>query len=188
MSTGYQIKKQDGLYYLTLQIVNWVDVFSRQSYRDIIIENLKYCQQHKGLEIYAFVIMSNHIHLLAKSGKEELSDTLRDFKSYTAKKILEEIETGKESRRDWMLKLFSQAAHKNSRNSKYQFWTQENHAEHIYSNEFIKQKLEYIHNNPVRAGIVDNPEEYKYSSACNYAGKKGILDVEQLIVLWTTYT
>jgi len=71
MSTGYQIKEQDKLYFLTLQVTEWVDIFSRQKYRDIIIENLSYCQKNKGLEIYAWVIMSNHIHLLVKSEKED---------------------------------------------------------------------------------------------------------------------
>jgi len=65
MSTGYKIAEKDGLYYLTFQIVGWVDIFTRQVYRDIAIESLKYCQQNKGLCIFAYVIMSNHIHLLA---------------------------------------------------------------------------------------------------------------------------
>lgn len=187
MTTGYQIKEQDKLYFITLQVVEWVDVFSRQMYRDIIIENLRYCQRHKGLEIYGYVIMSNHIHLLAKSDTEELSNTLRDFKSYTSKRLLAEIELGTESRKEWMLDLFRKAATKHSRNSKYQFWTHENHAELIYSNKFIAQKLEYIHSNPVRAGIVKEPEAYLYSSAINYAGENGMLDIELLTVEWKTY-
>jgi REP element-mobilizing transposase RayT len=67
MPTGYQIKDQHALLYVTLQVVYWVDIFTRKTYRDIAIESLQYCQQEKGLEIYAFVIMSNHIHLVAKS-------------------------------------------------------------------------------------------------------------------------
>ncbi|GHT49095.1 hypothetical protein AGMMS49982_01790 [Bacteroidia bacterium] len=63
MSTGYKISEQDELHYVTFQIVRWVDLFTRQIYRDIVIDSLRFCQQHKGLEIYAFVIMSNHIHL-----------------------------------------------------------------------------------------------------------------------------
>jgi len=86
MSTGYQIKEQDKLHFVTLQVVEWVDIFTRQKYQDIIINNLGYCQKNKGLEIYAWVIISNHIHLLVQSEKEELSNVLRDFKSYTSKK------------------------------------------------------------------------------------------------------
>src|SRR3989304_3237096 len=117
MSTGYQIKDQDKLLFVTLQGVELVDIFTRQVYRDIIIENLAYCQKNKGLEIYAWVIMSNHIHLLVKSDKEELSNILRDFKSYTSKKIIEEIDSCNESRKEWMLKLFKDAAFKHKRNS-----------------------------------------------------------------------
>ena len=186
MTTGYQIKEQDKLHFITLQVVDWVDVFSRESYRKIIIDNLAYCQQHKGLEIYGWVIMSNHLHLLARSNLGELSNTLRDFKSYTSKKILETIETGTESRREWMLNLFKQAAFKHKRNSDFQFWTHENHAEHIFSNKFMEQKLDYIHNNPVRAGIVTKPEEYKYSSASDYAYGNGLLKVEKIILRWKT--
>lgn len=187
MSTGYQIKEQDKLHFVTLQVVEWVDIFTRQKYRDIIITNLEYCQKNKGLEIFAWVIMSNHIHLLIKSENAELSDILRDFKSYTSKKIIEEIDSCNESRKEWMLKIFKDAAFKHKRNSEYQFWTHENHAEYIFSNKFIEQKLDYIHNNPVRAGIVEKPEEYKYSSAKDYAGEKGLLEIEIIMRQWKTY-
>ena len=186
MTTGYQIKEQDKLHFVTLQVVEWIDIFSREIYRKIIVENLEYCRKNKGLEIYAWVIMSNHIHLLLKSNTEELSNTLRDFKSFTSKKILEAIENGSESRKEWMLKLFKEAAFKYKRNSEYQFWTHENHAEYIFSNKFMEQKLEYIHNNPVRAGIVEKPEEYRYSSAIDYADGKGLLQVEKIIIRWKT--
>ncbi|MEO6884465.1 MAG: transposase [Bacteroidia bacterium] len=187
MTIGYQIKEQDQLYFITLQVVKWVDIFTRQCYRDIIITNLAYCQKNKELQVYAWVIMSNHIHLLVRSQKEELSSILRDFKSYTSKKIIEEINSCNESRKEWMLKLFKDAAFKHKRNSEYQFWTHENHAEHIYSNNFMEQKLDYIHNNPVRAGLVEKPEEYSYSSAKDYAGEKGLLEIETVMIKWKTY-
>jgi len=186
MPTGYQIKEQDRAYFVTLQVVKWVDVFSRQRYRDIIVENLAYCQKNKGLELFAWVIMSNHLHLLLRSANGELSDLLRDFKSYTSKIILAEIETSTESRKEWMLRIFKDAAFTHKRNSEYQFWTHENHAEVLLSNKFIEQKLDYIHNNPVRSGIVSNPTEYRYSSASAYADEKGMLDVILLERKWKT--
>ncbi len=88
MSTGYKIEEQDELYFLTLQVVRWVDIFSRQIYRDIVIESLKFCKHHKSLEIYAFVIMSNHVHLLVRSGIGKLSDSIRELKSFTGRSIL----------------------------------------------------------------------------------------------------
>ena len=184
MSTGYQIADQEGAYYLTLQVVGWVDVFTRQIYRDIIIENLRYCQQNKGLTIFSYVIMSNHIHMLVQSQHANLSATIRDFKSYTSKLIIETIESGNESRREWMLKQFENAAKEHERNSKYQFWTHENHSEHIYTDKFVRQKLEYIHMNPVRSGIVKQPEDYVYSSASYYAGLESVLEVQILTTKW----
>lgn len=187
MSTGYQIKDQSALHLITLQVVYWIDIFTRSRYKDIIVENLEYCQQNKGLVIYAYVVMSNHIHLMVQSSTGNLSDTIRDFKSYTSKKILESVENDTESRKEWMLFMFKRAAIKHKRNTEYQFWIHENHAENIFSDSFISQKIEYIHNNPVRAKIVQHPEEYLYSSARNYAGLEPMLrNVEILTTKWKT--
>ncbi len=145
-----------------------------------MIDSLKYCQQNKQLEIYAFVVMSNHLHLLLRSGIGKLSDTIREFKSFSTKQILLEIESETESRKDWMLNIFEFAAKKHKRNEKFQVWTHENHPELIYSDKFRFQKMNYIHDNPVRAGIVENPEDYLYSSARDIAGKACLLDIVQV--------
>lgn len=180
MSTGYKISAHDGLYYLTLQITDWIDVFTRKHYRDIIIDNLRYCQQNKGLNIFGFVIMSNHVHLMVQSANDDLSGWLRDFKSYTGKLIIDAIMNESESRKEWMLRLFEEAGQKSSTNKVYKIWTHENHAEQLYSIRFIRQKLDYIHTNPVRAGIVEKPEDYLYSSARNYAGLSSLLEIEYI--------
>jgi REP element-mobilizing transposase RayT len=177
MSHGCQIRNQSGLHYVTFQIVQWADLFTRQVYRDIIIDSLRYCQENKGLEVYAYVIMSNHVHLLIRSLNDNLSDVIRDLKRHTSKKIIETIEQGNESRREWLLMIFNYAAGKHKRNNEYQVWTHENHAEEIYSNVFIEQKIAYIHNNPVRSRIVKRPEDYVYSSARNYAGLDSVLTI-----------
>jgi REP element-mobilizing transposase RayT len=177
MSTGYKIIEQDKLHYVTFQIIHWIDIFIRRIYRDIVIDSLRFCQQNKGLEIYAFVITTNHIHLMIKSEKRNLSDIIREFKSFTAKQILESIHTGTESRRDWILNLFEFSAKQHKRSEKHPVWTHENHAEIIYSNTFINEKIHYIHENPVRAGIVEKTEDYLYSSARNYAGLQGMLSL-----------
>jgi REP element-mobilizing transposase RayT len=180
MSIGYQIKDQEGLYYLTFQVVDWIDIFTRQVYKDIIIDSFKYSIEHKDFQLFAYVIMSNHIHLIANSSSGRLSDTIGDIKKYTCKKIIEAIQTIPESRRDWLLNRFSFRAKQHSRNKNYQVWTHENHAKYLYSNEFIAEKLEYLHQNPVRAGIVANPEDYIYSSARNYAELDSVLEIELL--------
>ncbi len=186
MPTGYQIKDQSALHYLTLQVVQWADIFTRKTYRDVIIESLKFCKNNKGLEVYAYVIMSNHVHLLAKSNKEDLSGAIRDFKRHTSKKIIEAIITGQESRKEWLLTIFKESARKHSRNEEYQLWTHENHAEQIYSNDFIEQKIEYIHNNPVKAGLVEKQEDYLYSSARYYSGMESHFETELAIIRWKT--
>ena len=119
--SGYRITNQHGLHYLTLTTVGWIDVFSRQIYRDHIIDSLKFCQENKGLVVYAYVIMSNHLHLITHSKEPfQLSDTLRDFKKYTAKQIIETIQSPKESRKDWLLHVMSYYAKYNQNNRTYQ--------------------------------------------------------------------
>ena len=180
MSTGYQIKDQEGLYYLTFQVIDWIDIFTRQAYRDIVIDSFKFAIEHKDFQLFAYVIMSNHTHLIANSSKGELSNTVRDIKKYTSKRIIETIQTIPESRREWLLNRFGFRAKQHSKNKNYQVWTHENHAIYLYSPEFIAEKLEYLHQNPVRAGIVVNAEDYLYSSARNYSGQESVLEIELL--------
>lgn len=106
MGFDYKIHSEEDCHFLTLTVVSWVDLFTRKSYRDILIESLKYCQDQKGLEIFGFVIMSNHIHLLARSSTGNLSGTIRDFKSFTAKEMIKISKSEKESRRDWLEVVF----------------------------------------------------------------------------------
>jgi REP element-mobilizing transposase RayT len=186
MSHGFQVRNQSGLHYVTFQMVQWADLFTRQVYRDIVVDSLRYCQQQKGLEIYAFVIMSNHVHLLARSQNDNLSDIIRDFKRHTSKQVIETIQQMPESRRQWLLMIFRYAARGHKRNNEYRVWTHESHAEEIFSNTFIEQKIDYIHNNPVRSGIVVKPEDYLYSSARNYAELDGVLNVTLVTKRWKT--
>lgn len=177
MKEGYIIRDQEKAHFITATVVDWIDIFTRKVYRDSIIECLDFCIKNKGMIVYGYVIMSNHIHLNIQSSEGKLSDLLRDFKKFTAKTILERIQTEPESRREWMLERFQKATESHSRNKNYQFWQYGNHAEEIYTQEFMWSKLDYIHLNPVRAGIVEKASEYIYSSASNYVDGKGILEV-----------
>ncbi len=128
--------------------------------------------------------MSNHVHLIISAKENNVSDVLGDFKKFTSKQIIKAItEHPGESRREWMLKIFKDAGKKNSRNLNYQFWEQDNQPKIIYTPEFAAQKLEYIHNNPVEAGIVEKAEEYIYSSARNYfyGNQCGLIKIEFLL-------
>ena len=178
MKEGYVIRDQSFLHFLTMTIVDWVDVFSRKNYRDVVIECFDFCVKKKGMILYSYVIMSNHIHIIIQSNDGKLSDLIRDFKKFTAKTILDKIQTEPESRREWMLERFKLATETHSRNKNYQFWQLGSHAEEIYSEKFMWSKIDYIHFNPVRAGIVLKPQDYNYSSASNYVNGRGILDVE----------
>lgn len=109
-----------------------------------------------------------------------LSDIVRDFKKFTANQLLPLLESAGESRSDWMLKRFEFAAPQHKRNSRYQLWTHENHAIELVTEKVSLQKLNYIHNNPLRAGIVENPEDYLYSSARIYCGLIGVLEIDLL--------
>ena len=170
-----------GMYFLTMTVVDWVDVFTRPIYEHIIVDALKYCQQHKGLRLYAWCLMSNHLHLIASAVENKsLSDILRDFKQFTSRKIVATILEEPESRKLWMLHRFGFNAIINPKVRHYKLWQDGNEAKEILSNGFLEQKLAYIHDNPVRAEWVNEPEHYRYSSARTYAGHDGLLLVDLL--------
>ena len=177
MKEGYIIRNQEKAHFITATVVDWIDVFTRQSHRDCVIDCLNYCVAKKGMIVYGYVIMSNHIHMIVQSEEGKLSDLIRDFKKFTAKTILDKIQSEPESRRAWMLERFQKATESHSRNKNYQFWQYGNHAEEIYTEEFMWSKLDYIHMNPIRSGIVNKIEDYIYSSASNYVAGKGLVNV-----------
>ncbi len=180
-TTSYRIKDENELYFLTFSTVEWIDVFTNKKYRDIVVDSLSYCQKEKGLQLYSWCIMSNHIHLVARAKEGfKLSSILRDMKKHTSKQILKTIQEEPESRRDWLLSVMQLSAMKNSKNQSYQLWRNDNHPIVLYSGKVIEQKVNYIHNNPVVSGIVANPEDYIYSSARNYEKGNGLLKLAVL--------
>ncbi len=179
MASSYNFANPNGMYFVTFSTVEWVDTLSRQCYRDIIVKSLNHCINKKGLLVHSWVIMTNHVHMIiSRSGEPSISDIMRDFKKFTSAKITGEIEINpQESRKRWMLWFFRSAAEKNSRNKNYQFWQQDNHPEELFTNKFMEQKLDYIHMNPVRAGFVEEPHHYLYSSARDYTGIPGLVKI-----------
>ncbi len=156
----------NGLFFVTMTVVNWIDIFTRKIYFDFVVDNLKYCQEQKGLEIFEYVIMTNHIHMICRGNKVPLSDILRDFKTFTSKELVKLIrDNPKESRKEWMLEAFKNAGRLNPLNKHFQVWQNHNSPTLLDSNYLIDQKATYIHNNPVAAGFVSKPDEYYYSSA-----------------------
>ena len=181
MSRKYKFRDQTAVYFTTFATVYWIDVFTRKSYKDHIVNSLNYCIENKGLIVNSWIIMTNHVHLIIGTEDENMQDILRDMKKFTSRTIREAIEDNpKESRKKWMLDLFMKAGYQNSNNEKFQFWQQNNHPLVIKNAFAFKQKLNYIHNNPVKAGIVQNAEDYLYGSARDYAGKQGLVKVRIL--------
>jgi len=180
MSRKYKFRNSEGIYFISTSIVNWVDVFTRIEYKTILIDSLSYCQKEKGLIIYAYVIMSNHFHLLVSKENDEInfSDIFRDLKKYTAMQIIKNIQENlQESRKEWMIQLFKEAGDNNSQNKQFQFWQQNNQPTEIDRDDGIDKVLNYIHDNPVKAGWVSEPEDYLYSSARNYTGRESPMKI-----------
>jgi len=181
MSEKYKFHNPQGIYFVSFATVYWIDVFVRYRYFNVLLNSLKYCQYEKGLVLYCYCFMPSHVHLIFSACGANHGEILKSFKTYTSKKLREEIEkNSQESRREWILSMMSKAANRKSNVKKQQFWQHSNHPIELWSNRAIDQKVAYIHENPVEAGFVEQAEHWKYSSAVNYSGRKGIIDVEFL--------
>lgn len=178
MSEKYKFRDSEGIYFVTPTIVEWVDVFSKKEYCEIILDALKYCQKEKGLIVHAWCIMSSHLHLIISCKEKKPEDIIRDFKTFTSKAIAKQLENGNDSRKDWILELFKEEANSIKRVKGYKVWQDGNHPVQLVTNNMLDVRLNYLHKNPVKAGIVSNEEDYVYSSAKDYANAKGLLDIE----------
>ncbi|MBN4072623.1 transposase [Crocinitomix catalasitica] len=168
--------KENSSYYLTLTVVDWVDVFTRKNHKDAIVDSLRYCIKEKGLNVYAYCLMSNHLHLIVNCDEPfQLRDVMRDFKKFTSKKIISQIQNQPESRKKWMLNIFMGQAAASAKHSSFKFWQAGNHAIELFSEKFVWDKINYIHNNPVEEKFVNKPEDWKYSSASNYLDDASVL-------------
>ena len=180
MSRSYKFHDPQGTYFISFATVEWVDVFTRREYKDIVVESLRHCQKNKGLLLYAWVIMSNHVHMIAAAAEgHALPEILRDLKKFTSSQILKAIiANSQESRKEWMLSIFAKAGEANPNNTHYQFWRQDNRPIQLISSTVFEQKLNYLHDNPVVEGYVEQAEDYVYCSAPAIAGEPGLLKLE----------
>jgi putative transposase len=177
MSEKYKIRDPHAMYFVTTTVVGWVDMFTRPELKHIIINSLRYCQKEKELVIHAWCLMPSHLHLIISS-TNDLSAVLRDFKKFTSKEIIKTMDGIHESRKGWILELFGEVANHLKRIRNYKVWQDGNHPILLANAAISKQKLDYIHNNPVADEIVDEPGDYLFSSARDYyTNKKGYLDL-----------
>ena len=178
MSRKYKFHNEQGLYFVSFAVINWIDIFVRELYCGIITDSLNYCIKEKGMELYGWCLMPSHLHLIFHDKNGNPSKLLKEFKTLTSKKLRHAIEQNiQESRREWILKMMKEAGEKNSNVQGYQFWQQHNQPVELWSASVIEEKLNYVHNNPVEAGFVVNALDLKYSSAIDYGGGKGFAHV-----------
>ncbi|SHJ67714.1 transposase [Aquimarina spongiae] len=184
MSRKYKFHNKSGPYFVSFAAVYWIDVFIREKYLSILANSIDYCRKEKGMELYAYCFMSSHVHLVFRSGSEDPSGLIRDFKKHTAKKVVQAIQDNpQESRKEWLLWMFEKAGKEKGNVSTYQFWQHHNKPIELWTDKVIKQKIDYIHNNPVVSDFVTYPVDWKYSSARNYQGDHTILQIDSDVVL-----
>jgi putative transposase len=184
MSIKYKFHDSTAIYFVSFAVVGWIDVFTRTIYRDLLLDSLTYCRKAKGLNLHAWVIMSNHVHLIVSSKEGYLlANIMRDLKKYSAVRILKEIKDSMiESRKEWMLYLFAKAGQQNSNNKNFQFWRQDNYPIELDPHlNMFEERINYLHNNPVEAGLVANASDYLYHSAIDYEGGKGLIGIDLLV-------
>jgi REP element-mobilizing transposase RayT len=157
---------------MTATLVGWLPLFARPDIVQIIYGSWQFLQQNRGLKLFGYVIMENHLHWVASS--PDLSKDAGDFKSFTARRIIDRFQ---EQRAEPILRqlAYFKQAHKSGQI--YQLWQDGHHPQQIVSEEMMLQKLEYMHNNPIRRGYVDDAADWRYSSARNYAGRTGLIEV-----------
>ncbi|MBI3194188.1 MAG: transposase [Ignavibacteriae bacterium] len=168
----YKIFETEYPYFLTCTVVNWLCLFSKPEIVEIVTGSLRFLQEHHRLELYAYVIMEHHLHLIASS--DNLSNEIGDFKSYTARSIIEYL---KKEHSTFFLQELERNKLPHKKDRTFQLWQEGSHPEMIRDEIMMRQKIEYIHNNPIKCGYVDEQIHWRYSSARNYAGMTGILEV-----------
>jgi len=168
----YRVVKPNAPHFLTATVVNWLPIFASKPIAQILLDSLCFLQKEGRIILYAYVIQENHTHLVAEA--DDLSKEMGDFKSWTARAIIDYLEERKaQNVLDQLAAL--KLPHKTDRT--YQLWQEGSHPQLIQGEAMMRQKIEYIHNNPVKRGYVDKPTDWRYSSARNYARMEGLIPV-----------
>ena len=169
----FKIKEDHFPYFITLSVVDGISLFDDPILSEIVLDSLKYMREKSGVKIYAFVLMHNHLHLVVEG--DDLSGDIRKMKSFTARKMIDLLI---ERNRTLLLGKLRYLKHDHHKDSEYQVWQEGFHPKQISTPEMMTQKIDYIHYNPVKAGFVDVPEHWRSSSARNYLGLEGVIEVD----------
>ena len=170
--TRYTITDDNAPHFLTFTVLNWLPVFTRPGTVQIILNALAWRQRNKGVKVYGYVILENHMHCILQT--PALRRHIHDFKAFTAKEILRYLEENNAEKLLGLLAFFKKA-HKID--ATYQFWEEGSHPQLLQNEEMLRQKLEYIHLNPVKRGYVEDAVHWRYSSAGNYQGREGLIPI-----------
>ena len=180
MSKRYRFVDNSAVYFTTSTVVGWLDIFTRELYKTILLDSLRFCQLNQGLKIHAWVLMTNHLHTICscKEGND-LGLIWRNIKSFTAMKLIDAIiNNPKESRRESLLHTFEEAGKRSNDCFRYKFWEHENHPILLDTIAIFNEKINYLHWNPVVAGFVSEPWHWLYSSGLDFfTNKTGLLDI-----------
>ena len=180
MSKKYKFNDPEGYNFITNTVIHWIDIFTRVEYCSTVVNCMNHSIQNNGLCVHAWVIMPSHFHAIVSTTNLPLEKCMQGIKSYSSRQIIKEINQINESRSEWLLNAFHKAAVKNKRGSNYIVWQDGSHPLELTSNREIEQRIDYIHQNPVVAGYVEEPEHWVYSSARDYSGFKGLIEIELL--------
>ena len=170
----YKITDAQAPHFLTATVNNWLPLFTRPETVKILLDSWRFLQRESGFTLYGYVILENHLHMVAASS--DLGRDIQRFKSWTAREILLLLQKQRSQR---MLELLALFKRRHKTESTYQVWEEGSHPQLIESEEVMRQKLDYIHQNPVKRGYVELPEHWRYSSARDYHGLKGLIEVNR---------
>ena len=180
MSRRYKFGSEEKLHFISYSVVFWIDIFTRTEYTEVLIDSWRYCQQHKGLEIYSWVIMTNHVHLIIGTSKDPFQNIVRDMKRHSSTQLKLLIKANEhESRREWILFMLNKTKLGVNSAGEWQFW-QQNRPIEIANENMFHRAMEYIHQNPVKAGFVEKEEDWLHSSARDFHGGKGLLELNYI--------
>ena len=170
----YKIYEQTHPHFITCTVLHWIPIFTRTETTDIIFDSLRYLQKSDNLKIYAYVILENHLHLIVSS--DNLAKSMTNFKKYTARKIIDLLK--KQNVKTILEQLsFYKKAHKVT--AEYQLWQEGIAPKLIQGEKMMIERINYIHNNPIKRAYVDVAYHWRYSSARNYEGVQGLMEVEK---------